>query len=110
MLLKGSVNEHISILHHIVTVYNYNKLMYTVTFQEYLYIAPLHVQLEATKSFSSIIQNGTIPAYMFSSSFLPIILHNFDNRDTGKCSSQSSVHTKPDKFENGIFGVKCSLA
>ncbi|XP_020626125.1 serine/threonine-protein phosphatase 4 regulatory subunit 4-like isoform X2 [Orbicella faveolata] len=50
--------------------------------RDYLYIAPLHVQLEATKSFSSIIQNGTIPAYMFSSSFLPIILHNLDNRDT----------------------------
>ncbi|KAL9957888.1 hypothetical protein ACROYT_G034843 [Oculina patagonica] len=50
--------------------------------REYLYIAPLHVQLEATKSFSSIIQNGTIPAYMFSSSFLPIILHNLNHRDT----------------------------
>lgn len=50
--------------------------------REYLYIAPLHVQLEATKSFSSIIENGTIQAYMFASSFLPIILHNLDSRDT----------------------------
>ena len=66
-----------------------------IIFQEYLYIAPLHVQLEATKSFSSIIQNGTIPAYMFASSFLPIILHNLDNRDTGKfrsCLSLSIYH------------------
>ncbi|CAH3168182.1 unnamed protein product [Porites evermanni] len=50
--------------------------------REYLYIAPLHVQLEATKSFSSIIENGTIQAYMFASSLLPIILHNLDSRDT----------------------------
>ena len=60
-------------------------------FQEYLYIAPLHVQLEATKTFSSIIQNGTIPAYMFASSFLPIILHNIDNRDTGKSTPHPSL-------------------
>lgn len=50
--------------------------------REYLYIAPVHVQLEATKSFSGVIQNGAIPAYMFASSFLPIILHNIDSRDT----------------------------
>lgn len=49
--------------------------------REYLYIAPSHVQLEASKSFSGVIQNGTIPAYMFASSFLPIILHNIENRD-----------------------------
>ena len=63
---------------------------FTILLQEYLYIAPLHVQLEATKSFSSIIQNGTIPAYMFSSSFLPIILHNIDNRDNGECKHEVS--------------------
>lgn len=50
--------------------------------REYLYIAPVHVQLEAANSFSRVIQDEFIPPYMFASSFLPIVLHNIENRDT----------------------------
>ena len=73
---------------HLVFIFEALQLVTNLTycdmFQEYLHIAPVHVQLEATNSFSSIIQNGTIPAYMFGSYFLPIILHNINNRDSGK--------------------------
>ena len=58
-------------------------------FQEYLYIAPVHVQLEASNSFSRVIQDEFIPPYMFASSFLPIILHNIESRDTGNAVSNS---------------------
>lgn len=82
--------------------------------REYLYIAPLHVQLEATKSFSSIIQNGTIPAYMFSSSFLPIILHNIDNRDNVVANSWletllTSIDFLPkDVIKREVLGIAIS--
>ena len=58
-------------------------------FQEYLYIAPVHVQLEAANSFSRVIQDEFVPPYMFASSFLPIVLHNIENRDTGNVVSNS---------------------
>ncbi|KAK2560497.1 Serine/threonine-protein phosphatase 4 regulatory subunit 4 [Acropora cervicornis] len=54
--------------------------------REYLYTAPVHVQLEAANSFSRVIQDEFIPPYMFASSFLPVILHNIENRDTGQLS------------------------
>ena len=60
-------------------------------FQEYLYIAPVHVQLEAANSFSRVIQDEFVPPYMFASSFLPIVLHNIENRDTGNVVSNSGL-------------------
>ncbi|XP_032233153.2 serine/threonine-protein phosphatase 4 regulatory subunit 4 isoform X2 [Nematostella vectensis] len=50
--------------------------------REYLYIAPVHIQLSANKSFVKILQNTSLPTYLFASSFLPIILHNIDNKDS----------------------------
>ena len=38
---------------------------------------------------------------MFSSSFLPIILHNLDHRDTGECSWKFSGNLSP------LFSLVC---
>ncbi|XP_031572659.1 serine/threonine-protein phosphatase 4 regulatory subunit 4-like [Actinia tenebrosa] len=50
--------------------------------RDYLYVAPVHIQLAATKSFTVVLQNSTLPIYLFSSSLLPIVLHNINNRDS----------------------------
>ena len=52
--------------------------------QDYLYVAPLHIHLAATKSMATVISNGTLPAYVFANSVLPIILHIVDNKDNGE--------------------------
>ncbi|XP_028513897.1 serine/threonine-protein phosphatase 4 regulatory subunit 4 [Exaiptasia diaphana] len=50
--------------------------------RDYLHIAPVHIQLAATKTFMNILQTSSIPIYLFASSLLSIILHNIENKDS----------------------------
>lgn len=49
-----------------------------------LCIASLEIQLVASRVYSHIIENELLPVYAYTSTFLPTILSNLENKDTGE--------------------------
>lgn len=50
--------------------------------RELLYIAPLEIQLVASRVYCYVIENEVLPIYALTSTFLPTILSNLENKDT----------------------------
>ncbi|CAB3989854.1 Hypothetical predicted protein [Paramuricea clavata] len=87
LLSSGIEAQKVSVINNLPSLFEHNandaikQVMPLV--RELLYIAPVEIQLVASRVYCHIIENGLLPIYAFTSTFLPTILSNMENKDPG---------------------------